>query len=272
MSSFYPPSLRLFNFQQFHCHCRDSWNGLNCLLFCRIRTKSGKKVQKIPFHFKCWYGRQAHPWHIKTIIHSESLDQVSWLPNNKYGSDSIIINIIRSERDGVTCNTCNCSTRGLVTFVTGCDAWHVTCHKPDWSLGQGLSQFCAKIHYFYHFGSKAIYLLPWFQNGNWIRLKRLSIWDRTFNTIKLIKAEQLNRKLNCLLEERKIKAWSPGLTWLAWCLIVPQAQYWVAINPCSAISDVLTCLGDSDWIISAVCSLRRVIFHASLGASLQIWW
>ena len=245
---------------------------MNIIVYCFVESgQKAEKDRKIPFHFKCWYGRQAHPWHIKTIIHSESLDQVSWLPNNKYGSDSIIINIIRSERDGVTCNTCNCSTRGLVTFVTGCDAWHVTCHKPDWSLGQGLSQFCAKIHYFYHFGSKAIYLLPWFQNGNWIRLKRLSIWDRTFNTIKLIKAEQLNRKLNCLLEERKIKAWSPGLTRLAWCLIVPQAQYWVAINPCSAISDVLTCLGDSDWIISAVCSLRRVIFHASLGASLQIW-
>ena len=42
--------------------------------------------------------------------------------NNKYDPDSIIINIIRSERDGVTCNTCNCGTRGLVTFVTGCDA------------------------------------------------------------------------------------------------------------------------------------------------------
>ena len=168
MSSFYPPSLRLFNFQQFHCHCRDSWNELNVYCFVELGQKPAKGTKKIPFHFKCRYGAQAHPWHIKTIIHSESLDQVAWLPNNKYGSDSIIINIIRSERDGVTCNTCNCGTRGLVTFVTGCDAWHVTCHKPDWSLGQGLSQFCAKIHYFYHFWSKAIYLLPWFQNGNWI--------------------------------------------------------------------------------------------------------
>ena len=120
MSSFYPPSLRLFNFQQFHCHCRNSW-----IVFIVLSKYNKNVFRKMQIN---WPGIHNLDTLTQFSTQPKSLDQVSWLPNNKYDSDSIIININPRERDGVTCNTCNCGTRSVMTRVwcVTCDMWHVT--------------------------------------------------------------------------------------------------------------------------------------------------